>query len=53
MCAMRKKGSLLKMFNIFSTLEIFLLLGVLKRVKFPPRFFSCIYYSVATLNLSF
>lgn len=45
---MREKGSLLKMFNIFSTLEISLLPGVLKHAKFPPGVFACIYYCVAT-----
>lgn len=46
MRAMTKKGSLLIMFKIFSTLEIFLFLGVLKHVKFPPRFFFPVFIVV-------
>lgn len=34
------------MFKIFSTLEIFLSLGVLKHVKFPPRFFFPVFIVV-------
>lgn len=46
---MKKRGPLLKMLNVFSTFEKFLLLGALKHVKFPA-FFPCIYCYVATLN---